>query len=54
VHVPEGAVPKDGLAPASTMMSSIASAVTGKKVKPYLAMTGEINAAGTGAARRRD
>jgi len=42
----EGAVPKDGPSAGITMMSSIASAVTGKKVKPYLAMTGEITLRG--------
>jgi ATP-dependent Lon protease len=46
VHVPEGAVPKDGPSAGVTMMSSIASAVTGKRVKPYLAMTGEITLRG--------
>jgi len=46
VHVPEGAVPKDGPSAGVTMMSSIASAITGKKVKPYLAMTGEITLRG--------
>jgi ATP-dependent Lon protease len=46
IHVPEGAVPKDGPSAGITMMSSIASAITGKKVKPYLAMTGEITLRG--------
>ena len=42
IHVPEGAVPKDGPSAGVTMLSSIVSAFTGSKVKPYLAMTGEI------------
>jgi len=46
VHVPEGAVPKDGPSAGITMMSSIASAITSKKIKPYLAMTGEITLRG--------
>jgi ATP-dependent Lon protease len=46
VHVPEGAVPKDGPSAGITMMSSLASAIMGKKIKPYLAMTGEITLRG--------
>jgi ATP-dependent Lon protease len=46
IHVPEGAVPKDGPSAGITMLSSLASAFTGRKVKPYLGMTGEITLRG--------
>jgi ATP-dependent Lon protease len=46
IHVPEGAIPKDGPSAGLAMAASIASAFTQRKVKKYLAMTGEITLRG--------
>jgi ATP-dependent Lon protease len=46
VHVPAGAVPKDGPSAGITMVTSMASIFTQRKIRPFLAMTGEITLRG--------
>ena len=46
IHVPEGATPKDGPSAGITMLTSLASSFSGRKVKANLAMTGEITLRG--------
>jgi len=46
IHVPAGAVPKDGPSAGVTMTSAIASLLTGRPLKPALAMTGEVTLSG--------
>ena len=46
IHVPDGAVPKDGPSAGITMTTAIASLVTGRDVNPKIAMTGEVSLRG--------
>ena len=46
IHVPEGAVPKDGPSAGITMTTALASLVSGKMVAPTMAMTGEVSLRG--------
>lgn len=46
IHIPEGATPKDGPSAGITMLTSMVSSYTGRKVKSHIAMTGEITLRG--------
>ncbi len=46
IHVPEGAIPKDGPSAGITMLSALCSVFRGKEIKPAIAMTGEITLRG--------
>lgn len=46
IHVPEGATPKDGPSAGITMTTALTSAFTGRKVRPYFTMTGEVTLRG--------